>query len=135
MARILLVAGFEWARAFHAYQLSDGEHLVKSIGFTPRLAEEITSFRPEVIVADLSGEHDPADLLWRTVTTLPEPRLPVVFSTNANYWGAVYVSQDGNYEMKVPLPDALPEVVENVLYRQGLDNSSGAASSQTRMEH
>ena len=57
MARILLIASYGWSRNFHAYQISNGEHLVRSTGFTPQLTEEITSFQPEVIVADLSGEH------------------------------------------------------------------------------
>ena len=122
MARILLIASYGWSRNFHAYQISNGEHFVRSTGFTPRLTEEITSFQPEVIVADLSGERAPADLLWQTVKALPEPRPAVVFSMDASNWGAVYVSQDGGYAMKGPMPEALPKTVENVLYGQGLDN-------------
>ena len=134
MARILLIASYGWSRNFHAYQISNGEHLVRSTGFTPQLTEEITFFQPEVIVADLSGEHAPSNLLWRTVKALPEPRPAVVFSTDANYWGAVHVSQNGHYAMKSPLPDALPKIVENVLHSQGSDNPSRVPSSQIRME-
>ena len=134
MARIFLIASYGWARSFHAYQLADGEHLVRSTGFTPQLTEEITSFQPEVIVADLSGERAPADLFWQTVNKLPEPRPAVVFSANDNYWGAVHVSQDGGYVMKGPVPDALPKIVENVLCSQSLDSPTIVPSSQIRME-
>ena len=134
MARILLIASYGWSRNFHAYQLSDGEHLVRSTGFTPHLTEEITSFQPEVIVADLSGESVPVDLLWRTVKKLPEPRPAVVFSMDASNWGAVHVSQNGHYAMKSPLPDALSKIVDNILHSQGSDNPSRVPSSQIRME-
>jgi CheY-like chemotaxis protein len=80
MARILLIASDELSRDYHAYQLSDRGHAVRWINLSPRLSEEITSFQPEVIVADLSDEYAPADLLWQTVKTLPEPRPAVVFS-------------------------------------------------------
>ena len=85
-------------------------------------------------MADLSGERAPADLLWQTVRTLPEPRPAVVFSAIDNYWGAVHVSQDGGDVMKAPVPDTLPKIVENVLHSQGSDNPSRVPSSQIRME-
>ena len=116
-------------------RLSNGEHLVRSTGFTPQLTEEITSFQPEVIVADLSGEHAPSDLLWRSVKALPEPRPAVVFSTDANYWGAVHVSHNGHYAMKSPLPDALSKIVDNVLYGQGLENSPKVSSNPGSFPH
>ena len=134
MARILLIASYGWVRSFHAYQLADGEHLVRSTGFTPQLTEEITSFQPEVIVADLSGERAPADLFWQTVNKLPEPRPAVVFSTDANNWGAVHVPQDGGYVMKGPVPDAMPKIVENLLHSQEVDNPARDASEQISME-
>ena len=134
MARILLIASYEWARSFHAYQLSDREHLVRITGFTPHLAEKMIAFRPEVIVADLSGEHAPADLLWQTVKALPEPRPAVVFSTDANNWGAVHVSQDGHYSMRSPMPEALPKIVTNILYRHSLENPPVVTGSQRPMK-
>ncbi len=90
MARILLIANYGWARSYHAYQLSDGEHLVRSTGFTPQLTEKTTSFQPEVIVADLSGERPPADLLWQTVAVVPEASLAVIYSPDAVSWGVFF---------------------------------------------
>ena len=134
MARILLIASYEWSRDYHAYQLTDRGHAVRCENLSPRLSEAITSFQPEVIVADLSGERAPADLLWQTVRTLPEPRPAVVFSANDNYWGAVHVSQDGGYVMKGPVPDALPQIVENVLHSQGLDTPARGALTNNAMK-
>ena len=59
MARILLIASYGWVRSFHAYQLTDRGHAVRCDNLPPRLSEAITSFQPEVIVADLSGERAP----------------------------------------------------------------------------
>ena len=58
----------------------------------------------------------------------------VVFSTDANYWGAVHVSPNGHYAMMSPLPDALPIIVENVLHSQSPDNPSRVPNCQIRME-
>lgn len=134
MDRILLVASYEWSRIYHAYQLADGEHLVRSTDFTPQLAEEITSFQPEVVVADLSGEHAPTNLLWQTVKELPEPRPAVVFSMGANNWGELHVYQGGDYAMKSLLSGALPKIVENVLCSQGLKNPPVVPGSQRPMK-
>ncbi|MBU1154498.1 MAG: hypothetical protein KKC30_00830 [Proteobacteria bacterium] len=134
MARILLVASYEWSRSYHAYQLADREHLVRSTDFTPHLAEVATSFRPDVIVAHITDEHAPADLFWQTVKKLREPRPAVVFSTDANNWGAVHVSPYGGYAMESPKPETLTKIVENVLYRQGLENPPVVPGSQRPMK-
>lgn len=128
MARILLIASYEWSRSYHAYQLADGGHLVRSANLSPQIGETITSFQPEVIVANLSDRQTPVDELWQDIAAMSETRPAVIFSTDGFSWVAIHPSRQGKYVMSSPAREDLNKVIDRVLNGQDLVKAPHFAS-------